>query len=307
MPLPRLDFTVHDRSGQIVFALELDPTRTRGARPTFGPLVYFSVTQVRDATGPFGTHRPLMLGGSLCWTGETDGLAVPAQPLLLNRNELAVPIADEQMARLEDRRAGGEATLSLQLWGIAEQSASGHVEAVMCGTFAQTFSVPRDRWLAVLDQCGFGKRRIVELPAAPVCGGSWDGVSARIEAASRELAAGRSGASLVETRVALQRLTDALGSDLGIAREKNSFANYVEAIGKKLEEFQGDRKGAPYDLVAKLIKTAFGFASEPPHQGLDRSARDDAELALSTVTMLYSYLARQAMRFPDKAANDASS
>jgi hypothetical protein len=227
---------------------------------------------------------------------------------LLNRNEFVVPIADEQLVRFEDRRAGGEAMLSLQLWGIAEQSPSGPVEAVTCGTFAQTFSVPRDRWLEVLDNCGFGKRRIVELPAVPVGARSWEGISARLEAASRELAAGRSGASLVETRVALERLADALGSDLGIARDKNSFANYVEMIGKKLKEFQGDQKVAPYELVVRLIKTAFGFTSEPPHQGLDRSARDDAELALSTVMMLYSYLARQPMRLQTAmAANVASS
>lgn len=265
-----------------------------------------SATQLRGTTGPFGTHRPLILGGSLCWAGETDGLSVPAQPLLLNRNEFVVPIADEQLVRFEDRRAGGEATLSLQLWGIAEQSPSGPVEAVTCGTFAQTFSVPRDCWLEVLDQCGFGKRRIVELPAAPVGAGSWEGISARLEAASKELAVGRSGASLVETRVALERLADALGSDLGIARDKNSFANYVETLGKKLEELQGPQQGAPYDLVAKLIKTAFGFASEPPHQGLDRAARDDAELALSTVTMLYSYLARQPARLQTAMAGNVA-
>ena len=40
MPFPRLDFAVHDRRGQTVFVLELDPVRTRGAQPTYGPLIY---------------------------------------------------------------------------------------------------------------------------------------------------------------------------------------------------------------------------------------------------------------------------
>jgi len=62
MPLPRLDFAVHDRPGQTVFVLELDPVPTRGAWPTFGPLVY-------------------MLGGSLCWAGEScvPMLAMPPE------------------------------------------------------------------------------------------------------------------------------------------------------------------------------------------------------------------------------------
>jgi hypothetical protein len=234
-----------------------------------------------------------MIGGSIIWSGEFDGLTVPAQPLLLNRNEFSVPITDEQLSRFEERRAGGDATLTLQLWGIAERAPSGPLEAVTSGTFALPFSVPRDRWIEVLDHCGFGKRRIIELPAAPSVGGTWEAASARLEAASRELAAGRSGASLVESRVALERLADALGAGLGIPRQKNPFANYVSMLCAKLEELQGGQKGTRYELIAQLVRSAFGFTSDPPHQGLDRGARDDAELALSTGMALYCYLARQ--------------
>jgi len=52
MPLPRLDFVAHDRPGQIVFTLELDPTRVRGGRSKW--------------------RVPLMLGGAIAWIGEIE-------------------------------------------------------------------------------------------------------------------------------------------------------------------------------------------------------------------------------------------
>src|SRR5579875_517057 len=302
MPLPRLDFAAHDHPGQIVFMLELDPERTRGARPTSGPIVYLNLTQPRDRSGSSGTHEPLWIGGWISWTGENDGLLIPAQPPLLNRSEFAVPLSDDQLTRIEERRSGGGATFTLQLWGVARAS-SGLVESVTSGTFAVPFSVPRERWLEVLTQCGFGKRRIIELPPAPVAiADVWSAVSGRLEAASRELAAGRWGASLTETRVALERLADAVGFDLQISRGKEPFGNYVDTLGKALESLARDQKSAPYDLIAKLIRAAFAFASDPPHQGLDRGARDDAEFALSATITLYVYLARRSADFRSAAA-----
>jgi hypothetical protein len=107
---------------------------------------------------------PLIVSGVLSWTGELDGLIIPAQPIVNNRPFLSAPISDEQIVRIERKRAGGQVMLDLRLNGIGTVSNSTWV---LSSNFAPTVVVPRDKWLEVLVALGAGTRRIVELPPPP--------------------------------------------------------------------------------------------------------------------------------------------
>jgi hypothetical protein len=101
----------------------------------------------------------VLVGGTLGWPGELSGLAVPAQPILRNPAELRIPLSDDQLARLEARRAGAELILDLRLWGLAQFNAAPI--PVTSGYNATTIPIPRERWLVVLAECGFGQRRLI--------------------------------------------------------------------------------------------------------------------------------------------------
>lgn len=240
---------------------------------------------------------PLLVSGQLRWSGEPDGLMIPTQPLPANRPFLVVPITDEQIARIESKRAGGQATFDLALSAIGIVSNSTWI---LSPSFAPPVVVPRDDWLKVLEQLGAGSRRIVELPAPPQAQGpKWADASGRIEAASWRLSSGDPGGAMSETRTAYERLLEALGDELGRSRlEKEPLKNFAEAIASVAEAGHTDRSDDAMAVLAgaiRLAATTFAFASHPVHRGLDTTERINAELALQTVTALYTYLARVAL------------
>ncbi|MGH7747331.1 MAG: hypothetical protein ACREQ5_21620, partial [Candidatus Dormibacteria bacterium] len=136
------------------------PQLLRAIPSRFGPTLALPV-QLRAES----SMRPVLVVGTLCWPSELSGLPVPAQPILRNPVELRIPLSDEQLARLEAHRAGHELALELRLRGLAQFNTS--TIPVSSGHNPTTILIPRDRWLAVLDQCGFGKRRLIELPPPP--------------------------------------------------------------------------------------------------------------------------------------------
>ena len=154
---------------------------------------------------------------------------------------------------------------------------------------------PRDEWIRILAGMGYGQRRLVELPPPPSgLGGLWEAAVQRIDAGAARLAAGDSGVSLAETRIATERLIEAIGESIGRPRN-GGLRPSADAIVAELLRRHVDRSADPYGLLAKsigLIVEIFSFASEPGHNAFDGSDRRDAELALSLITAVYVFSAR---------------
>lgn len=239
-------------------------------------------------------------------------LAIPLQPLLFNRSELAIPVSDDQLARLDERRAGNEPRFTLHLWGTAQETATGTLRNVRGGNFPTNVQVPRDQWLVILKACGFGERLLIELPAPPTdLAGDWKTAAASLAAAANRLAAGEPGVALGEVRIALERIADGVGARLEITRanasgKKMPLANYVDVIASDLKKRHFDDTDDPFAVLSALFKATFGFCSEPGHTSFDVSARNDAVLALSVASALYSYLARFPIAPKPRGAVDAS-
>jgi hypothetical protein len=307
VPLPRVAFELDHQPGQLLYALDVDPAGLRATRSVFGATLHLPVALV--ALGREVTYRPALFAGALCWADEPDGLIIHLQPLLFNSAELTVPISGEHLTRLEHRRLGEELRLSIRLWGTAQEIATGVLHNVRGGHYPAHLAVPRERWLAILRDAGFGERRLLELPAPPQgLANDWTAVAERLAAAAGRLAAGEPGVALGEARVALERLTEAVGTELGIPRANASgknapLANYVDTIAQEFTRRHADNTDDPFAILSGLFKALFGFCSQPGHISFDASARNDAVLALNVATALYMYLAC----FPITAESDASS
>lgn len=263
MALPRITFDIDDQSGRAIHALDIEPSRFRGSQSVFGATFHLPVSLF---TFPERSYRPSLFAGTLCWADEPDGLAIPLQPLLFNRSELAIPVSDDQLARLDVRRAGSEPRFTLYLWGTAQEIATGTVRNVRGGSFPTNVQVPHNQWLVVLKACGFGERQLIELPAPPTdLEGDWRSAAERLAAAANRLAEGEPGVALGEVRIALERIADAVGARLGIARanasgKKMPLATYIDAIASDLKKRHVDNIDDPFAVLSALFKATFGFA-----------------------------------------------
>ena len=232
---------------------------------------------------------PFLIGGSISWHGENDGLPISAQPWLFNQQHLSISMTDGQIERLEQKRAGGQAMFDLRLRGLG--SINGAI-SVISTTHTPTIIIPRDEWVRVLAMMGHGTRRLIELPPPPSgVGGEWDAAAERIVAGSARLAAGDASVAIAEARTATERLIEAIGGIIGRPRN-GALKPFAEGLAKALRERHVDRSDDAFAVMAKAVELAieiFGFASEPGHNGFVGSDRRDAELALGLATTLYSY------------------
>ena len=102
---------------------------------------------------------------------------------------------------------------------------------------------------------------------------------------------------MTQARIALERIVESTGEVIGRPRTTNDKAlkNYIQVVKAELEKKHQPISDDPYLVLAdsmQLAISATAFASNPPHNDLDTAERVHAELAIATVTALYSYCAR---------------
>ena len=285
-----MDLVIAPGNMQGAVRLEFDVARRLNAdRSTFGGIIKLPVEMSHELK-----RTPLMLSGALRFAGEQEGLAIPAQTPLVNENTLRIPISDEQLQRLEDKRAGGAPMFDLTLRGIG--TVNNEVVILNC-THPLNLPIPIEEWIKVLDQLGFGKHRLIELPPVPKRNEKvWNEAAVQIEAAARRLLTADSGAAMTEARTALQRTLDAVAISLNITPLKGSpIGPFADQIAEKLAVLHQAKSDDPYKALAdavRLAKSTAGFASDPPHSGFSTAERIHAELALSIATTLYTYFAK---------------
>jgi hypothetical protein len=227
-------------------------------------------------------------------SGAQEGLSIPLQPVARGGGELIIPISDAQISSFEEYRAGSEVNFDLRLRAVGFPD-SRDVLGCYTTNFSPPFSIPRDRWIAVLDGFGLGIIRILELPPppSPNSDGSWERAAELLQDASRRLAKGETSEAVAAVRPALERIAESTGVRAGVERQKDElFTPYVRRLTQSLKSRHEKRGADAFALLADLIMSTFGWSSSPGHQGFDVSARDDATFAVNLGVALYSYLAK---------------
>jgi hypothetical protein len=287
---PWLDLVVAPSYTGTAVRLEFDVAQRFDAdRSTFGGVLLLPAELSQGFKG-----TPLMLAGTLRLAGEREGLAIPAQSVIMNENTLRIPISDDQVARLEEKRSGAEPIFELSLRGTGIVDG---VAAVLNSSHPVCLTVPLPRWIKALEGLGFGRRRLIELPPPPTRDGAlWEAASAQIQAATGRLTTADLGAAIAEARIALQRTIEAVGACVGRSPVKGApFGPYADQIAAILDGMHQKKSDDPFQALAdavRLAKSCAGVASDPPHTGLSVAERVHAELALSIATALYTYFAR---------------
>lgn len=290
--LPSIAFQ-NATNGEHLLTFQTNAAQTAASRSAAGGLLQVPFTAMH-VDGKRPTFEVVLVSGYLCWGNETSGLLVPAQAVVHGLQYLDVPVSDEQLERLEWLRDGGDAMFALQLRALVRVP-----DAVVAAnvTHATPYTIPREKWLTLREQLGFGKRRLIELPSVPTeLGGKWDEASALLANATRRLAAGDIGGALVEGRNATESSLIAIGVEIGRPRaDGESVRNFVQTLAAELESRHVARSNDPYEALASSVRLAyelFGFASDPGHKGLHVGQRPTAELGLTLATALYVYFAR---------------
>lgn len=290
--LPGIDFFRDGVIGTIVATVQCNiPKRIRGQRSTVGPVLQLPLEAARERSA-----KIMMLYGILKLPGQGEGVTIPAQSFLVNDSQLRIPMTDEELARIEAHRAGKE--VGFELWLRGWVMLENQLIALASNNQGVYLSIPREDWIRLLGECGYGTRRLIELPPAPGRDQQkWDEASALIQGASARLASGDAGGAMTQIRNALQRIIESVGDCVGRPRTGNDSAlkNYALAVKAELEKKHEDKTDDPYQVLAdavQLVISAFGFASDPPHNDLDAAERAHAELAIATTTAIYCYCAK---------------
>jgi hypothetical protein len=146
-------FTAHDGIQDHPFVMNFDPGQFRGARTAFGaewyvPLVFKGVE-----------GRPLAASGTMAWATENGyGLQIPTQPVGGGSCALTVPISDHELARIDEKRGGGESLLQL-IFNVLALRPNG-ATAIYKPYGPLNYTIPLHRWIAMLADTGFGKIHI---------------------------------------------------------------------------------------------------------------------------------------------------
>jgi hypothetical protein len=288
--LPHVDLQRPDKPGHIAISFEINALQQFGA--SAGVLGKNLRVPLRQEPG-FG-GAPLMVSGILKWSGDPYGLVIPAQVWTWNMQHVFVPVTDEALLRIEQRRAGDQAVFDLYVTVLARVEAEiVALESAHPGTFV----IPREEWAKILAMLGHGVRRLVELPPAPeALGGAWDDASRQIWETSRRLAVGDAGGAMSEGRTALEGLVKAVGQAAGRPfKPSDNLGPYADRIIQLIADKHVYRGGDALAVLAstiRLAKDVFGLAADSNHRGFSGSDRRAAELGLGLITSMYTYLAR---------------
>lgn len=245
----RIELISERRGGNIIASVDLDPSRVRGSRNAFGPVLHIGIQVDYDPS----KHQPILFEGTLSWPNEQYGLAIPMQTIGGGTAELMAPISDAQIVSLERKRAGRELRLRIDLRAVGTPDEKGVVGRYKAN-YVPDLALPRDVWKSALDGFGVGIVRIVQLPTPPESPSeAWSRASEQIEKASQFLADGRNGESVTSTRIALERTAEAVGEVLGVSRnDSERFAPYLDRLASHLKD--RNRGSDPFALIGNLLK-----------------------------------------------------
>jgi hypothetical protein len=299
--MSQFDFRYSDAPGNLVLRVATDPLV--GDRTEFGPRLLFNARM--EFVPGLPLQRLLGIQGAFMWADALDGLRIPYQAPALNA-PIVIPISDDQLARFEEIRGGREPRFTLRLEAVAQPQGGGEVRIL--GSQPRRLELSRDAWAVILDRCGFGLRRIVELPPPPGgLGGTWDDASRSLADASRLFAGGQDEQAIAAVRKALERIVESVAAAIGEPPRtgKGGFRQYVERLANRIRALPLGRRQNPFPLVSSLLNATFDFASGYVHGDSASSRREEAAFALAIAAALYGFAARGTLSATSADDNDA--
>jgi hypothetical protein len=223
-----------------------------------------------------------------------------------------VPITDEQIEAIEERRAGDAFTLNIALRGLAtipnRRRLVAHYAQRQDGTLepeplprletqavwessntGNRIRIEREQWLKILEGLGAGKRRLIELPQPELPAGEdkrWEECLRLLGDATQFYRTGRPDQVLGNCRTIIEGVTEVLCNRWGIVRDpKKPISVWAKELPAQLATVWPHEPEDAKVLTALLI-AAFRWASDSHHYGSGVPMRHEVVFALSLTTDL---------------------
>lgn len=316
-------------SHKTLYQVTVDSTLIRGSRSAFGPelMIPYTVKDIGMQSQMHGRFSGLVsLSGWIALASEAQGamgIPIPAQVVAANHTFLHVPVTDVHLLAIEEARNGGAVNLLVRLSGLASVpdpnfgAAGGLPGAVaqtdhrpVCevrevyqytGMDGTRVEIPREQWLTVLEQTGFGKRRLVELPEPRLPRGDphWVEALRHLDQGTHQFRMGQYELGAAECRVAVEACLHALADHFQVPRTRQTregkmvslkVEEYARVLGERLDAAWGSGDNAGGTLAA-LLSAAWTWASPQHHAGTGIAQRDEAAFALGLTADLLFYAA----------------
>lgn len=213
------------------------------------------------------------------------GVALPESPMRLtfehSRPEsrlFEIGLSPAQMAVLEELRNGGDLTLRVDLQGLADNGPGSQTWPVLENL---RVSSPQSDWVKQLNQSGFSKRLLLEVPVfAPGAMEGHSGVHQHVSAAIDHLNKGHYPDAVASCRKALEGLDAAEG---------------VTSREDALRAFRDDPRGMLSEQRATLVDYAVRHYTQLPHHadGPAQLAQYGRREAIWAITMVIAIARRR--------------
>src|SRR5260221_334019 len=289
----------------------------QGQRGVFGPglLIYFRATPSAHPLVEIVLHS---LEGWITWGAESNfapGIRIPSQTVDVNTAYLVVPITDEQIEAIEERRTGDAFTLNIALRGLAtipnrrkpvahyvqQQDGDLHPEPLPrletqavweSSNTGNRIRIEREHWLKILEGLGAGKRRLIELPQPELPSRDdkrWEECLRLLGGATQFYRTGANEQVLGNCRTIIEGVTEVLCNRWGIARDpKKPISVWAKDLPAQLATvWPHDPEDAK--LLTALLIAAFRWASDSHHYGSGVPMRHEVAFALSLTTDLLAF------------------
>ncbi len=291
----------------------IDPSLFQGMRGIFGPTLWmnFKYSTHSNVSINMALHS---LEGWITWPGESNflpGIAIPSQTIDPNTHMLYAPLTDEQIEAIEEKRAAGAVMLHITLRGLATIPNVRHLvdeydeaalrkkpleskpgplpEVRVVYDQGQTVVIEREKWLAILDGLGAGKRRLIELPQPTLPSednARWSECLRLLTEATRFYRAGQLEQVLGNCRRVIEGVTEVLCNRFGIIRDRRrGIRTWSQDLHMHLQSiWPNDTEAA--NMFHALLTTSFTWTSSSHHYGSGIPAREEVSFALSLTTNL---------------------
>lgn len=223
----------------------------------------------------------ISIGGEVSHT--TGGYIGPLKPMrifhlssTIDHANLVLDLDPGQMHAIEEARAGGSVGFNLRLEGsvrLADENVRQHVWGDI-----SDYTVSQSDWLALLEQLGWGRHLLLELPIPDPQRWPRDSKAlVHFQKGQSEYLAGRYKSAVMDCRHALT----ALRSDLEVNGD-----TYQE-LERRIKNVRKDEldKPARFHLLAIALKATSDLAAHPEVDEIDRA---DASAILTMVAALLS-------------------
>ncbi len=226
-----------------------------------------------DLSGELRLSKQSDTVGTFAWIGQRHQHKSGTRPQKSHIN-LYCDLDPRRIETIEQHRDGQEPLFWIELW----PTLAGGESFVNIQTRPARITIPRDKWIQILDGIGYGDFEIVEITRGELDKELYSNSISHLKEARNSSNHGNYGACLVSCRKAIEAMVKAMPKGKG-NREKA----FKEALIAKLGEDRGTR-------LNEVVRNVRGWESVAAHDQDEpsRHTRAEAQFILnSTINLLY--------------------